>query len=208
MWSHNSQFGKRKITVWFTITAFKFDVGVNVQSWLIFEILTRSINDARGPRKIAENVQANKNKNKRGRWASGRRHREFDFRCRCKGKDARRNDISWVRKKIFFTGDSFIQRKTSQYKQSWSAGLQTVPRAGGYFYSVPNNDLLSFSYDGRHFAFFTGNQRGRQDKTRKTSTDSFSCIFARLALIWSTICSLTSLLFTCSSTSSSHSCWL
>ena len=124
--------------------AFKFDVGVNVQSWLIFEILTRSINDAQA------------NKNKRGRWASGRRHREFDFRCRCKGKDARRNDISWVKKKSrkrLFTGDSsFIQRKTSQYKQSWSAGLQTVPRPGGYFYSVPNNDLLFFSYDGSHFA--------------------------------------------------------
>ena len=58
------------------------------------------------------------------------------------------------------------------------------------------------------FCFFTGNQRGRQDKTRKTSTDSSSCIFARLALIWSTVCSLTSLLFTWSSTSSSHSCWL
>ena len=27
-----------------------------------------------------------------------------------------------------------------------------MPRAGGYFYSVPNNDLLSFSYDGSHFA--------------------------------------------------------
>jgi len=27
-----------------------------------------------------------------------------------------------------------------------------VPRAGGYFYSVPNNDLLSFSYDENHFA--------------------------------------------------------
>ena len=26
------------------------------------------------------------------------------------------------------------------------------PRAGGYFYSVPNNDLLSFSYDGSPFA--------------------------------------------------------
>ena len=55
-------------------------------------------------------------------------------------------------KKIFFASDSFILRRTSQYKQSWSAGLQTVSRAGGYFYSVPNNDLLSFSYDGSHFA--------------------------------------------------------
>ena len=27
-----------------------------------------------------------------------------------------------------------------------------MPRAGGYFYSVPNNDLLSLSYDGSHFA--------------------------------------------------------
>ena len=27
-----------------------------------------------------------------------------------------------------------------------------MPRAGGYFYSVPNNDLLSFSYDGSRFA--------------------------------------------------------
>ena len=27
-----------------------------------------------------------------------------------------------------------------------------MPRAGGYFYSVPNNDLLSFSYDESHFA--------------------------------------------------------
>jgi len=27
-----------------------------------------------------------------------------------------------------------------------------VPRAGGYSYSVPINDLLSFSYDGSHFA--------------------------------------------------------
>ena len=27
-----------------------------------------------------------------------------------------------------------------------------MPCAGGYFYSVPNNDLLSFSYDGSHFA--------------------------------------------------------
>ena len=207
MWSHNSQVSKRKIIVWFTITAFKFDVGVNVQSWLIFEILTRSINDAQGPQKVAENVQANKNK--RGRWASGRRHREFDFRCRCKGKDARRNDISWVRKKRFFTGDSFILRKTSQYKQSWSAGLQTVPRAGGYFYSVPNNDLLSFSYDGSHFA--SSLEISVEDKIKRgkpASTDSFSCIFARLALIWSTICLLTSLLFTCSSTFSSHSCWL
>ena len=46
----------------------------------------------------------------------------------------------------------FYERLVRQYKQSWSAGLQTVPRAGGYFYSVPNNDLLSFSYDGSHFA--------------------------------------------------------
>ena len=27
-----------------------------------------------------------------------------------------------------------------------------MPRAGGYFYSVPNDDLLSLSYDGSHFA--------------------------------------------------------
>ena len=140
--------------------------------------------------------------------ADERRHREFDFRCRCKGKDTRRNDISWVKKKRFFTGDSFILRNTSQCKQSWSAGLQTVPPAGGYFYSVPNNDLLFFYLRWESFCFFTGNQRGGQDKTRKTSTDSFGCIFARLALIWSTVCSLTSLLFTWSSTSSSHSCWL
>ena len=27
-----------------------------------------------------------------------------------------------------------------------------MPPAGGYFYSVPNNDLLFFIYDGSHFA--------------------------------------------------------
>ena len=27
-----------------------------------------------------------------------------------------------------------------------------MPCAGGYFYSVPNNDLLSFSYGESHFA--------------------------------------------------------
>ena len=46
----------------------------------------------------------------------------------------------------------FYERLVNINNHGPPPGWQTVPRAGGFFYSVPNNDLLSFSYDGSHFA--------------------------------------------------------